>query len=223
MADIAAHERVHRMILGPLERPALRWLAGKAPRWVTPDKLTTLGVLGSVVIFAGYCLTKISPWFLWLASFGFFMNWLGDSLDGTLARYREEERPKYGFFVDHAVDAVSEFLVFMGLGLSVYMQFEVAAAALIGYLLVSALSYIRTAVDGRFQISYGRIGPTELRVLVVLANAALFFFGNASFDVPLLGLLTVLDLAGIVIALGLIGTFFVSTARQVAELRAIGK
>ncbi len=223
MADIAAHERVHRMILGPLERPALRWLARKVPRWVTPDKLTMLGVLGSVVIFAGYWLTNVSPWFLWLASFGFAMNWLGDSLDGTLARYREEERPKYGFFVDHAVDAVSEFLVFMGLGLSVYMQFEVAATALIGYLLVSALSYIRTAVDGRFQISYGRIGPTELRVLVVLANTALFFLGNASFRVPLLGDLTVLDVAGIIIALGLIGTFFVSTARQVAELRAIGK
>ena len=106
------------------------------PAWMSPDLLTLIGILGAVIIFAGYALTKVNSIFVWLASIGFVVNWFGDSLDGTLARYRKIERPKYGFFVDHTVDAFSQLLIFVGLGLSIYVSFSVAALALTGYLLM---------------------------------------------------------------------------------------
>jgi len=158
--DRSQHTRVNPMLLGPLERPALRWLAAHMPAWVHPDLLTAFGFLGTVVIFVSYVLTNYSPWFLWLASLGLIMNWFGDSLDGTLARYRNIERPKYGFFVDHIVDALDEVLVFLGLGLSPYIDFRIATLALIGYMLMSVLVYVDTIVTGKFRISYAKLGPT---------------------------------------------------------------
>jgi len=112
----ARHTRVNHGLLTPLERPALAWLSERMPAWVSPDLLTALGFLGSLVIFAGYVLTSIDVRFMWLASFGLVINWFGDSLDGTLARFRKIERPRYGYFIDHAVDSVAEALVFIGLG-----------------------------------------------------------------------------------------------------------
>ncbi|NPV57188.1 MAG: CDP-alcohol phosphatidyltransferase family protein [Anaerolineae bacterium] len=172
------HKREIPMFLGALERPALAWLAKRMPAWVTPDILTLVGFLGSVLIFASYILTNVSPWFLWLASLGFIINWFGDSLDGTLARYRQIERPKYGFFIDHTVDAIDEMLIFFSLGLSPYVHFNLAAVALVGYLLMSSLVYILTIVSGVFRIAYVRIGPTEMRGFAIIANAIIFFIGN---------------------------------------------
>src|SRR5512140_2984650 len=120
MADIANHQRVNDIFLGPLERPALKWLAERMPAWVTPDTLTLIGVLGAVLTLISYLLTNISSGFLWLAALGFVINWFGDSLDGTLARTRKIERPIFGFFIDHTVDAVNEMLIFFGLGLTPY-------------------------------------------------------------------------------------------------------
>ncbi|HQJ02669.1 MAG TPA: CDP-alcohol phosphatidyltransferase family protein, partial [Anaerolineaceae bacterium] len=141
------------MLLGKLERPALKWLAAKTPAWVSPDFLTVIGFLGSVVVFVGYVFTNRHPAFLWLASLGFIINWLGDSLDGTVARYRNIERPKYGFFVDHTVDALDEMLVFLGLGLSPYVDFSLAILTLLGYMLMTVLAYITTIVSGVFRIA----------------------------------------------------------------------
>src|SRR5690554_1739776 len=104
MTDVRNHTRINQTILGPLEKPALQWMAARLPVWVTPDTLTGIGIFASVLIFISFVLTNIHPGFLWLASFGVVLNWFGDSLDGTLARYRKIERPQYGFFVDHAVD-----------------------------------------------------------------------------------------------------------------------
>src|SRR5512144_1758828 len=163
MNDITRHRRVNDILLGPLERPALRWLAAHMPAWVTPDICTTVGVLGGVVTMLSYILTTYNRNFLWLASLGFVINWLGDSLDGNLARYRHIERPVFGFFVDHTVDAVIEVMIFLGLGMTPYVSFNVASLALIAYLLLSVLVYIRTSVVGEFKISYGRLGPTEIR------------------------------------------------------------
>ncbi|MEA3439586.1 MAG: CDP-alcohol phosphatidyltransferase family protein [Chloroflexota bacterium] len=179
MSKIKSHQRVNDILLGPLERPALAWLAAHQPAWMTPDILTIIGIFGSVLIFVSYALSRINPAFLWLASLGFVINWYGDSLDGTLARHRKIERPKYGFFVDHIVDAISEVMVFLGLGLTYYVRFDIAAIALVGYLLMSVYVYVTTAVTGVFQISYGKFGPTEVRVLAILANTAMFFFGTA--------------------------------------------
>jgi phosphatidylglycerophosphate synthase len=170
MRDIHSHKRVLDTFTGPVERPLLRWLAAHMPAWVTPDWLTAVGVIGGMVILVGYWLTGIDPNFLWLANLGFVINWFGDSLDGTLARYRHAERPIYGFYIDHAVDAYVEIMIFLGLGLSPYVRFDLACLALIGYLLLSVLVYVRTCVRGEFVISYGRLGPTEARLIAMSAN-----------------------------------------------------
>ncbi|MEI2692618.1 MAG: CDP-alcohol phosphatidyltransferase family protein [Anaerolineae bacterium] len=143
------HKRVNDILLGPIERPALQWLAAHSPAWMTPDKLTAIGTAGAFLIFFSYLATRIHPGFLWLASLGFLINWYGDSLDGTLARYRKIQRPKYGFFIDHTVDAFTETLIMLGLGLSIYITFNVAALALIGYLMLSVFVYVRTFVRRR--------------------------------------------------------------------------
>lgn len=210
---IENQKRVHDMLLGPFERPALRWLSARLPAWAKPDHLTTFGILGAVLTFAGYWLTHLHKGFLWLASLGFVINWFGDSLDGTLARYRSIERPKYGFFVDHAVDAFSQVLVFVGLGLSVYVRLDIAALACIGYLLMSIVSYVGAIVSGEFKISYAKVGPTEMRLAAIIANAALFFIGNPSVRTPF-GSVTAFDLVALTIALVLITAFVVSSISQ---------
>jgi archaetidylinositol phosphate synthase len=178
-----SHPRVNDILLGPLERPALQWLAAHMPAWIQSDHLTLLGFAGSIIVFASYMLTNVHPGFLWLASFGLLLNWFGDSLDGTLARYRHMERPSYGFYIDHVLDSVSEALVFVGVGLSPYVNLTVALFALVAYEMVSGLIFIMTITRGFFQISYAKIGPTEIRVMGILANAIIFFIGNPSFQI----------------------------------------
>lgn len=217
MAKIRTHKRINDIFLGPLERPALQWLASKMPAWISPDTLTAIGALGSLVIFAGYCLSNLDRNFLWLASLGFFINWFGDSLDGTLARYREIQRPRYGFFVDHIMDTVSVVLIFLGLGLSPYIRFEVACLALISYLMMSILVYVRTYVEGEFKISYIGIGPTEMRVIAVAANTLVYFVGKEKLPAPF-NVFTAYDMVGIVIAILLICAFAVSGYLQGVKL-----
>jgi hypothetical protein len=151
MPDIEDHKRVHDMLLGPLERPTLQFLAGKMPAWVNPDMLLGFGLFGSLITLISYWLTNFNSAFLWLASLGFMINWFGDSLDGTLARYRKIERPKYGFFVDHTADSLSTVMIFVGLGLSAYVRLDIALLACIGYLLMMVLTYINTIVGGEFR------------------------------------------------------------------------
>jgi archaetidylinositol phosphate synthase len=136
MSEINHHRRVNDILLGSLERPTLKWLAAHMPAWVTPDTCTMVGVLGSLGVAASYILTMYDRNFLWLASLGFIVNWLGDSLDGTLARYRRIERPIYGFFVDHTIDVFSVSVIVLGLGLTPYVSFNVACLMLIAYLLL---------------------------------------------------------------------------------------
>ncbi len=187
------------------------------PAWVNPDILTIIGILGAVIIFAGYVLSHVNPAFLWLASIGFFVNWFGDSLDGTLARYRKIERPKYGFFVDHTVDAFSQLLIFAGLGLSPYVSFSAASLALIGYLLMSVYVYVDTFVTGVFKISYVKLGPTEVRLIAVLINALFFFAGIVIIELPL-GKISAYDLILLAIAALLIVIFLASTFNRAREL-----
>ena len=217
MPDIEDHKRVHDMILGPLERPTLQFLASKMPAWVNPDMLLGFGVFGSFVILISYWLTNIDSAFLWLASLGFVINWFGDSLDGTLARYRKIERPKYGFFVDHTADSFSMVLIFIGLGLSAFVRLDIAALACIGYLLMSILTYIGAFVSGEFRISYARIGPTEMRLIAIIVNSLLFFFGNP--QIRLLGDLSagVADIAVLIIAVALFVVYIVSTLQEAAR------
>lgn len=212
--------RINDILLGPLERPALRWLAEHMPAWVKPDTLTLIGILGSVATFCGYLMTRCDDRFLWLASAGFVINWFGDSLDGTLARYRRIERPRYGYFVDHTVDSISMLLVFLGLGLSKYVRFELACLALIGYLLMGSMVYIRTNVDRTFRISYGKLGPTEMRAIVIIANTLLFFFGNPVVDLHLVRL-TAFDCFVGLIATLLVSAFCINTVVLTARFADI--
>jgi len=217
MSEIKDHERVNDILLGPLERPALQWLAAHMPAWMTPDILTGIGTFGAVLIGVSYWLTNYSEWFLWLASLGFVINWFGDSLDGTLARYRKIERPKYGFFIDHTVDALNETIIFLGFGLSPFLSFEIACLALIGYLLMSVLVYVSTAVSGVFKISYGKFGPTEIRAIAILLNTFIFFFGNPNLNLPTVQT-TIIDLAALILALALFLIFIGSSLRQARQL-----
>ncbi len=222
MEKVREHTRVNDILLGPLERPILQWLAANMPTWVTPDTCTVVGMLGALVTLISYGLSNINPNFLWLASLGFFINWFGDSLDGTLARYRHIERPRYGYYVDHIVDVVCQVMIFLGLGLTPYISFNVACLALTSYLLLSVLVYLRTYVVGEFKISFGNLGPTESRAVAVLLNSAMYFFGMQSM---MLGqvIISLYDIFVAAIALLLTG-FFINTAlREARRLATLGE
>lgn len=227
MKNSSEHTRVNNILLGPLERPALNWLAVHSPAWMTPDIYTAVGVAGSIIILVGYILSRFHPGYFWLASFGFLVNWYGDSMDGTLARYRHIERPIYGFFVDHITDAIGQVMIFIGLGLSPYISFNIACLTLVGYLLMSVLVYIRIYLVGEFRISYGSLGPTEARVLAVLVNIAMFIFGKQVWQLKtsLLGTLNISPYDVGVGALGLLLLyFFLSTTwKEAVRLSKTGQ
>jgi len=172
------HVRINDTLLGALEKCSLQWFAKKMPAWVSPDILTGIGFFATIIIFCGYWLSNYHAGFLWLASFGFMLNWFGDSLDGTLARYRHIERPQFGYYIDHTVDAIGQVFIILGLGMSPYITFNVALLALVAYLLLSVHVYIRTYVMGVFRISYYKMGPTEVRVILILFNTLMFFLGT---------------------------------------------
>lgn len=224
MVEEKQHTRVNDILLGPLERPALQFFAKNTPAWATPDTMTLIGVLGALMIMAGYILTQYNMAWLWLSSFGFFVNWFGDSLDGTLARYRKIERPKYGYYVDHIVDVFNQTLMILGLGISPLVRFEIAAVALIGYMMMEAHVFLRTYVDDVFKISYGKLGPTEVRVLIVIANTLVFFLGNPAWEFSFINVpLTLFDLVVALLAVLLFSFFIVSALQFIRELARIGK
>jgi len=226
MRTIETHRRVNDILLGPLERPALQWLSARMPAWITPDFLTAIGVLGALVTSIGYILSNVDRNFLWLASVGFLVNWFGDSLDGTLARYRHIERPRYGFYIDHTTDTFSQAVVFLGLGLSPYVSFDIACVALIAFFMLTILVYVWTNVVGEFKISYGKLGPTELRVFAILLNIAMYFIGTGSV-VWLIGnkhlSFSIYDLGVSFIALLLLGFFFNTAWKQARLLSELGE
>lgn len=217
LKKIEKHKRVNDILLGFLERPAIAWLVKVMPAWVSPDHLTFLGFLAALLIGTSYWLTNFDARYLWLANLGFLINWFGDSLDGGLARYRKIERPKYGFFIDHTVDTISEVCIFMGLGLSPYVDFELALIALVGYLSMASLVYITTYVKGEFKLSYGSLGPTEVRVIAMISNAVIFFIGNPTINLPV-GEFSLYNLVVIAVICLLFFFFFYSTIRQAVEL-----
>lgn len=162
-------------ILQVLERPALRWLSATMPGWVTPDMLTALGFLGSLIAAAGYALAAYEPWMLWVSSAGIAINWYGDSLDGNVARARGIERPRYGFFLDNAIDVIEYAIFTAGMGLSGYVRWELVLAALAAFYAMMLLGLLKSRVMDVFQISFGGMGLTEVRVAFVLVNAAMYF------------------------------------------------
>jgi phosphatidylglycerophosphate synthase len=148
------------------------------PAWVTPDGLTSIGFAGAVTVCAGYWLSNSSIQFLWLAVAGFGLHWFGDSLDGSLARFRGIERPRYGYFLDHSVDALGNTIIAIGLGLTPFVRMDVALFALVGYLLLSIFVFLKRQVLDEIQLSFLALGPTEIRVALVAITATMPFAGK---------------------------------------------
>jgi phosphatidylglycerophosphate synthase len=175
MENTTQSNRIQTSILNGVERKALIWLAKRQPSWVTSDMLTSVGSIGAVIIAVGYMLSGININFLWLATFGFLVNWYGDSLDGTLARVRNAQRPLYGFFVDHMIDCFNEVAMFIGVGLSPLMHLNLALLVLVFYLLLSVYVYISAHLKGEFKLTYAKMGPTELRLLIMIVNTIFIY------------------------------------------------
>ena len=174
-------KRTNDILLGPLERPALQFFARHMPAWVNSDMLTGFGLFGSLLTGISYAMVgtgeiKGSVW-LFIASLGFIFNWFGDSLDGTLARYRHLERPNYGYYTDHSIDGITALLIFAGIGLSGIARFEITMFALSTYLLLMVQVFLKTHVTGVFEMTSIKLGPTEVRVLAIIMNTTLFFTG----------------------------------------------
>ncbi len=168
------HKRLNGSLLAEKERQALLWMAARTPDYVLPDHLTLLGLIAGVLTAVGFVACHLSSWFLVLALAGLLLNWVGDLLDGTLARYRMIERPRFGYFVDHSCDLIAQTLTFLGLGLSPYFTLPSALFALSMYLLMSSYTYLKVFILRRHQLAYGGVGATEMRLLI--AFWALFAF-----------------------------------------------
>lgn len=167
MTELKQATRIQTSILNAAEKKVLVWLASKQPSWVTSDTMTSIGFLGSVFIAAGFILSNSSVLWLWLAIFGFFVNWYGDSLDGTLARVRNAQRPVYGYYLDHTMDIINEMIMFIGVGLSPWVHLPIALMALVFYLILTVLQNINAHLRQEFNLTYAKMGPTEFRLIVV--------------------------------------------------------
>lgn len=212
------HKRVNDMLLGSLERKLLAWFCARLPEWMTPDLLTLIAFLAGIMIAAGYALTNLSKNYLWISSLGLVLHWFGDSLDGSLARYRKIERPHYGYFIDHSLDTLAAVIIALGIGFSPLVRFDCVLLALIAYLMMCVSASITACATGVFQISYGKLGPTELRAAIILANAIVFFAKNPVVGY-LYGPITFCDLIAIGIAIFLTLAFIVTTLITAVKLR----
>jgi archaetidylinositol phosphate synthase len=167
--------RVQTSLLSPLEKIVLSWLAGHMPKWVTPDKLSILGFASMILAGIFYYLSKYNPHLLHFVNIALALNWFGDSLDGTLARYRHIERPRYGFYVDHIIDTFGTFFLIGGLALSGYMSERVALILIIVYFMLAINSYLAAYTIGVFSISFWKCSPTEIRIALAIGNIALIY------------------------------------------------
>lgn len=172
--DFQSAVREQKSLIAPLERICLNWLARRAPAWLLPDHLTLLGF--AAMFFAGLCYVLAQWWppALLLVNVWLAVNWFGDSLDGTLARFRDKQRPRYGFYVDHIVDALGSLFLFCGMAASGYITPMIALLSLIAYLLLMTDSFLATYTIGTFRISLFKFSPTELRLLLAVGNAYAF-------------------------------------------------
>ncbi|MBE6234428.1 MAG: CDP-alcohol phosphatidyltransferase [Bacteroidales bacterium] len=168
-------KRIQTSVLNALEKKILIWLAERQPKWITSDVLTFIGVIGSIVVAIGYALSNYNVAWLWLATAGFFINWYGDSLDGTLARVRNTQRPIYGFYLDHCVDGITMTIMCVGAGLSQMLNLSIAMGVLVVYLLLSISVYINAHLKGEFKLTFAGMGPTEFRLIMMIINTIFIY------------------------------------------------
>ena len=210
------HVRVHTSLLAASEKRLLIRMAGWLPRWINSDHLTLLALAAMALAGASFAAARYDRRGLWLVVAALVLNWFGDSLDGTLARVRHHERPRYGFYVDHVLDIVGITLLMAGLAWSGFMTPVVALAVLVAYLLVSGEVFLATAVNGVFRMSFAGFGPTELRIL--LAIGALALFSDPHVDLAALGRYQLFDVGGVIAAAGMTVALIVGIARHVRAL-----
>lgn len=202
--------RLNASVLGPLERPALAWMAARMPPWIQPDHLTAFGVLGALLTAAGFILSNGSLRWLWLACLGLVMNWIGDSSDGTLARHRHIERPRYGFFVDLTSDLYSYSMILLSVGLSPCAHFLVACLGLIAFLMGFSYTLIGAHARATLRVTYLGFGPTEIRALLLVGNLLALAFGIFYLQPPMallvrFGPITTYDIVISILALAAVG------------------
>jgi len=205
--------RLQESVSANLERRVLIWMGERTPAWINSDHLTILGFVAQLLTGATYALAGKNK--LWLlAGIGFLaLNWIGDSLDGTLARVRQQQRPRYGFYVDHMLDSIGAVALMGGLALSGYMSVTVATALLVLFLLLSIQSYLATYTLGEFRMSFWSFGPTELRILLAMGNLALFRWPRI-----LHGHFRLFDIGGTIGGLGMSAMLVFFTTQNIRKL-----
>jgi phosphatidylglycerophosphate synthase len=207
--------RINRSLTAAAEKRALLWMAERAPRWVTSDGLTALGFGSQIAAGVFYAAARWEPRALIAVIVCVVLNWLGDSLDGTLARVRGQQRPRYGFYVDHMVDILGSAAMMSGLGASGMLHWQTALAMLIAFLLLSSESYLATYTLGCFQLSQGIFGPTEIRILLIAGNVALL---HSRFATVFGHRLLLFDIGGTIAAACMLAMTLAVTMRNTVKL-----
>lgn len=187
------HKRVNQALTAEVEQKLINRILPLIPSWINSDILTFIGFLGSLIVAAGYFLSSQNKSFLFLSVFGFIVNWFGDSLDGGLARFRQKTRPRYGYFIDHMMDAFSIVIIGLGFANSPFLNKENAMGLVIIYLLFEIYVLLVESVQKIFKFSFGFVGPTEMRLLGICLSLYLYFSSspqvNTFFSISL-GLIT---------------------------------
>jgi archaetidylinositol phosphate synthase len=212
-APVGGAKRVQESFLARSEKRALVWLAARTPRWINSDHLTLLGFLAQILAGVFYALARFNKYNLLVVIVCLFLNWLGDSLDGTLAGVRNQQRPNYGFYVDHMVDSFGAVCMMGGLALSGYMHPWIAIGLLLAFLLLSIQSYLATLSVGEFHLSFWKFGPTELRILLAVGNLALLWR-----PMVLRGRYRLFDIGGLIGLTGMSAMLVYFTVRNTARL-----
>jgi len=207
--------RINQSLTASIERRTLVWMAERAPGWLSSDQLTLLGLIAQVAAGTFYALARINRYALFLVVLCIALNWLGDSMDGTLARVRRQQRPRYGFYVDHMVDIFGSIALMAGLGCSGLLHWATAITMLIAFLILSSESYLATYTLSCFELSQGVFGPTEIRILLIVGTLAALRSPYAT----LLGhRMLLFDLGGTIGSVCMFGLAIVVTLRHTTEL-----
>jgi archaetidylinositol phosphate synthase len=208
--------RVQVSFVTAAEKRALAWFAARMPDWVGADHLTVLGFLGQIMVGVSYALSRYDRiWLLWGILF-LAINWFGDSLDGTVARFRNRQRPRYGFYVDHVIDAIGSTILMTGLALSGFMSPLIAMALLVAFLLLAIEVYLATYTIGSFHLSFFHLGPTELRIILAIGNVALYVRGPWAHIAGRTFLLY--DVGALVAIIGMLLMFLYASIRHTVQL-----
>ncbi len=212
----AIHTREHTSVLAEAEKRLLVWIARRLPDWINPDHLTLLGLFSMLLAGLSYWGARYNRLALPGVVLALALNWFGDSLDGTLARVRNRQRPRYGYYVDHVIDLVGTFFLLGGLALSGYMTPLLALALLAAFFMVEAEVYLATHVKGVFKLAFLKVGPTELRIII--AAGTLYLLHDPLVTVPGLGRFFLFDVGGVVAITGMAATLTVSAIRNTRDL-----